>query len=133
MSYLDRILEVDKALSEKTRAEFDSVIFSSKENAVRAGEALGIKGVFSYTSADEQTCWLPGQDLEQLSEHCESRRKPKDDEEDTPVYKYKNPITQQYYYYQKPGVYKDDDTYLVLVGKSAHILAKALVASFPGS
>ena len=126
-SNLDRILEVDKVVQDQvvTQREITTLIFESRENAKRASELLGTTGTFSYQTDSGECCWLPGIDDEELSKHCAALKTSGEG-----AFKYKDPDTQEYFYYQRQGVHKKDGKQLIFVGRSDSNVVKAIMALF---
>lgn len=118
---IDRIQSVSASLNEEKR-DMETLVFEHRDNAVRAAELIKVEGVFSYSNEDGDTYWLPSENLKALSKHCTGKR---GDGED--IYEYKDPITQEYFYFQRMGVHKNKDGRpLVYVGKSEGDLGKAI-------
>ena len=124
---LDRVGQIEDGMS-KTQAKATGVIeqfvFQKQSYAEGAAELIGVEeGTFSYTNAEDQTIWFPGKSLEALEKFCRVSPQPK---ADAGVFKYKDPITQEFYYYEREGVHKKNGKPLVYVEKVESNLAKSI-------
>ena len=124
---LDRILQVDQQLQanvEKSR-EISTLIFESKESAKQASKLLGTTGTFSYQTASGDECWLPGHDVEELQRHCLSLKI-----RGRGAYKYRDPETQEYFYFERQGVHKKDGRQLIYMGHANNDAMNAIMVLF---
>ncbi len=107
----------------KVSSALDYYVFLKQENAMETAKIIGTQGAFSYTNAEEKTVWFPGTSLEDLAKHCQVAPQ---DKSSAGVFKYKDPITQEFYYFEREGVHKKNGKPLVYVEKVESNLAKSI-------
>lgn len=123
---IDRVRQIETGMSQnkvKATGILAQFAFNKQENALATAQLIGTEGSFSYTNESDQTVWFPGKSMEDLQKHCIVSPQPK---ADAGVFKYKDPITQEFYYYEREGVHKKNGKPLVYVEKVESNLAKSV-------
>ena len=57
----------------KSKSDVTEYMFDSKEEAMKLAHILNFDGVFSHTTPEGKTYWMPGKDFEELDEWCETQ------------------------------------------------------------
>lgn len=60
-------------LVNKSDANVVEYMFDTKEEAMKLANLLNFDGVFSHTTPEGKTYWMPGKDFEELDEWCETQ------------------------------------------------------------
>lgn len=62
----------------KSKANVTEYMFDTKEEAMKVANLLNFDGVFSHTTPEGKTYWMPGKDFEELDEWCETQEEIKE-------------------------------------------------------
>lgn len=123
---MNRVGQIEAGMAQgqpKALGALQQFVFLKQENAVAAAELVGMTGAFSYTNDDDEEVWFPGKSMEDLQKHCKVSPQPK---ADAGVFKYKDPITQEFFYFERQGVHKKNGRPLVYIEKAESNLAKTI-------
>ncbi len=123
---IDRVRQIEDGMSQsqvKATGVLGQFVFNKAANAEIAAALVGLTGAFSYTNASDQTIWFPGKSMEDLQKCCKVSPQP---HAEAGVFKYKDPITQEFYYFEREGVHKKNGKPLIYVEKVESNLAKSV-------
>ena len=123
---IDRVRQIEDGMSQnqvKATGVVAQFAFMKQQYAQAASELVGLDGTFSYTDENDKVVWFPGKSLEELSKYCIVSPQPK---VDAGVFKYKDPITQEFFYFEREGVHKKNGKPLIFVEKTESNLAKSV-------
>ena len=82
----------------------EKLMFTSKEDAMKAARKMGLDDVHSHKDEDGNTLWMPGKDMKEFKEYAS--------------YRYENPKTGEVFTYNRKGIYRKDGTVLIYKGKA---------------
>lgn len=122
---LDSIQAADLSISHKLYSIRD-LAFSSKEDAKSMGKFTFLEGCFAFIDESGKEYWMPGKDFGDISKICSESY------EDSfgkavSLFRYRDPVSNEVFYYEYKGVKKRDGNTLIYLGETSEAVAEVII------